>query len=158
MHRGFTLSELLIALAILGVIAMFSIPKILTSHMHVEHNAALKEAVSAVSQACLEHKRLNRQNANTDAQDYIQYLNYVRYDTVSLIDDSTLGGSRSCAEPCTFLHNGSALRFNGEAYLGTQTTNAVLIEFDPDGIYSGITTGPGKSAQLFLYYNCRLST
>ena len=48
---GFTLSELLIALAILGVLATFVIPKILTGQANSQKFAVLKESISAYSEA-----------------------------------------------------------------------------------------------------------
>jgi prepilin-type N-terminal cleavage/methylation domain-containing protein len=48
---GFTLAELLIALAILGEIATFTIPKILSSQQNGTNKAKAKEAFSMVSSA-----------------------------------------------------------------------------------------------------------
>ena len=57
---GFTLAELLIALAILGVIATFTIPKILTSQANSQRNAIAKEVMSMISGA---HQQLKSNNA-----------------------------------------------------------------------------------------------
>ena len=46
--HGFTLSELLIALGILGVIATFTIPKILNSQANSQKTAVFKEAIATV--------------------------------------------------------------------------------------------------------------
>ena len=48
-QKGFTLSELLIALAILGLIATFTIPKILQSTQTQSRDAVLKETVATLS-------------------------------------------------------------------------------------------------------------
>lgn len=48
-HRGFTLAELLIALAILGVIATFTIPKVLNGSRNTSDISAFKEGVAAIN-------------------------------------------------------------------------------------------------------------
>lgn len=49
--HGFTLSEVLIALAIIGVVAALSLPPLLNSPQNTELNTAAKKAVSIASQA-----------------------------------------------------------------------------------------------------------
>jgi prepilin-type N-terminal cleavage/methylation domain-containing protein len=47
---GFTLAELLIALAILGVISTFTIPKLLTASANQKRNAILKECIGVIQE------------------------------------------------------------------------------------------------------------
>lgn len=47
--NGFTLAELLIALGILGVIATFTIPKLLQSQQNSEKKSVFKETIAALS-------------------------------------------------------------------------------------------------------------
>lgn len=49
-EKGFTLAELLIALGILGVIAAFTIPKILSATGQAQNTAALRDTVSILEQ------------------------------------------------------------------------------------------------------------
>lgn len=53
-QSAFTLAELLIALAILGVIATFTIPKILNSQANGQKTAVFKETIAAYNQALYE--------------------------------------------------------------------------------------------------------
>ena len=48
-HSAFTLAELLIALAILGVIGAFTIPKVMVAQQSGQRNAILKETYSALT-------------------------------------------------------------------------------------------------------------
>lgn len=50
-QKAFTLAELLIALGILGVIATFTIPKVLQSQTDARFKVSAKEAVGVVSTA-----------------------------------------------------------------------------------------------------------
>jgi prepilin-type N-terminal cleavage/methylation domain-containing protein len=156
---GFTLAELLIALAILGIIATFTIPKVLQSQQDGRYKAIAKEAASAISGAYSAYQLQNTQTATTKAADLLPYMNYVTLDTASSIDlDQTLTTiSCSGTAPCAKLHNGAALMATDDCFRGTASTNAVFFILDPDGkVTDGTTNGPGKSLSLVLYSNGRL--
>jgi prepilin-type N-terminal cleavage/methylation domain-containing protein len=157
---GFTLAELLIALALLGVVATFTIPKVLQSQQDQSYKAKAKEAAGSIAAAYSILKQNNLLTSNTRPVDLTPYLNYTSVDTSTSIDWVQTAGSLSCTatEPCYKLHNGGTLRFMDVYFSGTGTTNAIYFDFDPDGVNSGSTSGPGKSVEFVLYYTGRLTT
>jgi len=164
-HAGFTLAELLIALAILGVIATFTIPKILTAQQDTQQKAIGKEVAGMFSGAYEAYKQQNNGSVpiTTTAWHLTPYMNYVRVDTASTIDRSYNDGTIDCSitYPCLRLHNGAALLFDpgsGGEIGNTAATNALYLYVDPDGISNPSNTGPGKSVVFWLYYNGRLTT
>jgi prepilin-type N-terminal cleavage/methylation domain-containing protein len=160
MKRGFTLAELLIALAILGVIATFTIPKVLQSQQDSRFKAFAKETAATISAAYQAYKLKTAPTASTKSIDLVAYMNYVKFDTSTTIDGQQGEWGWACDNtyPCILLHNGGMLHINDDAFNGTGSTNAIAFQFDPDGKYSNNTTGPGKSVQFMLYYNGMLRT
>jgi prepilin-type N-terminal cleavage/methylation domain-containing protein len=161
--KGFTLAEVLISLAILGVIATFTIPKVLQSNQDQTWNATAKEAAAAFSSALYNYRNAgNSVDANTGITSITPYLNYVAIDTSgSLIDQVPGLTSLTCnaSYPCYRLHNGAVMMFNQVNTFGnTNTTNYIFSWFDPDGKYSGSTTGPGKTLGLMVYFNGKTGT
>jgi prepilin-type N-terminal cleavage/methylation domain-containing protein len=149
--KGFTLAELLIALAILGVIATFTIPKVLSSATSGQNTAIAKEAASMVSGAFSSYQLSNSIVSATTPGVLTQYMNYVATDTASALGT----GSFTCAstEPCLKLHNGGFLQYKTtDNFGGTTTTDAVLFNIDPDG------SGTIGAATIVQYANGRLTT
>ena len=157
---AFTLAELLIALAILGVIATFTIPKILDSGSSSERNSIALETVATVTGA-LQNARLDGSlSAATKMMDLTQYMNYVRLQTTGSVDDAPTYGTFSCSagnHGCTVLHNGGVLFYLTDAqpsavFGGTTATDYVTFGVDPDG------TANGQTATSFvIFYNGRLT-
>lgn len=160
---GFTLAELLIALAILGVIATFTIPKVLQAQGNQKYNAIAKEAAGTISASYDAYRLKNTPAATTRVDDLTHYMNYARTDTSGAWIDDNMNASPwqcSASEMCLRLHNGAVLGYNpGEAFAGTANTNYVRFWLDPDGgTNNGSSAGLYRSIELVLYYNGRLTS
>jgi len=158
---GFTLAELLIALMILGEIATFTIPKILTTQQSQRFNAIVKEDLASLAAA---HQLLyasGQLNSGLTSGAFSQYLNYVSIDTSSSIDDAYgYAGSQTCtaSQPCAKLANGSIIMFPNCTFGGTGANSNVVETFiDPDGRVTngGGATTDGKAVRAFVYYSGR---
>ena len=77
--RGFTLSELLVALGVLGIISAFSIPKIISSQGLATKKAQFKEAIATVSTLIRNKVDLER-NAGSNYDYFKDRINYVSLD------------------------------------------------------------------------------
>jgi prepilin-type N-terminal cleavage/methylation domain-containing protein len=161
---GFTLAELLIALAILGVIATFTIPKILSSSQNGQKIAATKEAAAMISGALLLAQQDGVITGSSHGFDLTPYMNYVSVDTSGTVIDATPGTASSVCQassPCLKLHNGGYLWFaNGPSFGGTSSLNVVEFRLDPDPTNNTTSTadGPLKAVQFTLYYNGFITT
>ena len=151
---GFTLAELLICMAILGVIATFTIPKIVQAQQNQTYTAEAKDAMAAVAGAYQVYRLQNAASTNTTFGDVTPYMNYVSADNSLWIDDVTSFGAWSCASfPCLHLHSGGVLAYEPASF---GADDFIRFWYDPDGVYSGTTNGPGKSLSFILYTNGRM--
>lgn len=156
---GFTLAELLIALAILGVVATFTIPKILVAQQSVKEKAIAKEAIAAITGAYQLYGTSNTVASSVSPKNLTPYLNYVRLDTAQTSAfDYPNGGIGDCdaASPCIYLHNGAVIQLYSNTFGGTSSTNIVWFLIDPDSSKTGSPIGGGLEAAL--YYNERVAT
>ncbi len=153
---GFTLAELLSALAILGIIATFTIPKVLIGSQNNTFKAVAKEDIAAISEAYQAYRLNNTADASTNLFHLTPYLNYVRLDTASVLDDSPGDGIASCtpSSECYRLANNSVIMIYPTSFAGTTDTNCLWFGIDPDG--KG--TGNEDSMWVALLFNGRIST
>ena len=162
MKKGFTLAELLIALLILGVIATFTIPKVLQSQQNSKKNAAAKEAASMISGAYQAYKQNNTLTSAMKPADLTPYMNYVRIKTTGDIDTYSGTNNFICTlasqDGCLILHSGGALGLYNYTFNDTASTNAIPFMFDTNTQWDGQVTGETKGVRFVLYYNGRLST
>lgn len=159
---GFTLPELLIALSILGVIAAFTIPKVLSTTSSKEKIAVAKEAAAMMKGAYAQYQLQATPTSSTGIQDLTPFYNFSEVVTSGLIDEREGLGSENCATAgrvCLKLHNGATLMyFTTVSFAGTGTNNAIWFLVDPDSTYSGSTSGEGKAVKFWLYYQGRVTS
>lgn len=157
--KGFTLAELLISLAILGIIATFTIPKVLNSSQNTTANAAAKEMIAMVSGAYQSYQLNNTITSTTAIRDLTPFMNYVRVITVTTTIDSSyqdVGDGCQAGRPCLVLHNGSVLHYdNNQSFGGTNTTNAIWAEFVESSEFKG---DRDRAIRFFMYANGRVTT
>lgn len=114
---GFTLAELLISLAILGMIATFTIPKILSSQQDQRKKAVFRETIAALSDF-LNSGNLRGDFPNGQAWEdptralLLQRLNYVSYVNLGY-SSAALGGCWNTAPGIRgfymVMHNGACV-------------------------------------------------
>jgi prepilin-type N-terminal cleavage/methylation domain-containing protein len=160
---GFTLAELLIALAILGVVSTFTIPKILASQQSSKQNAQAKEAAAMISGAFQVAKQNGLINANSLPSDLTPYMNYVAMVSDGTIIDSIPSGSTTTcnsSNPCIRLHNGGMLWFQNWYMGGPGSMYAYEMVFDTDPANNTTDTadGPLKAVQFTQYYDGFITT
>lgn len=158
-HFGFTLAELLIALAVLGVIATFTIPKVLFAQADAKNKAIAKEAAAMVSGAYQAYQMEQAPGTSTRFSNLTQYMNYVKVDNTTIVDYVPTQPTRDCSiHVCLKLHNGAILWYwdTDAPFAGTTTTDAVNFFVDPDGTSVGANSP--KAVQFFLYFNGRIAS
>jgi prepilin-type N-terminal cleavage/methylation domain-containing protein len=138
-QSGFTLTELLITLSILGVIATYTIPKLLATQQSSTYKSAAKEVCAMVAQAYAIYSYKNIPTGATRFSDLTPYMNYLSKKTTGFIDGHELEGNIDCSvTTCLKLHNGGVIRYpTSVSFSGTASTNAMSFNFDPDGELNG---------------------
>ncbi|MDX2085001.1 MAG: type II secretion system protein [Candidatus Melainabacteria bacterium] len=158
--QGFTLAELLIALAILGVIATFTIPKVLNGSQNQAKNAICKEVAATLAGAYQAYSQNTTPTASTSFANLLPYINYAKVDTSTTIDDDDVPATSttcSATRVCYRLHNGAIISPGVVGSLpsfgGTSSLHAIFLVVDPDGQYGG-----DRSATIWIYFNGRVTS
>lgn len=162
-NPGFSIAELLIALLILGEIAAFTIPKIISAQQRSQSAAKAKEVAGMIAGAYQQYARSNQITTTTTAGVFTQYMNYTSIATTGQLDDiPPWNAVYDCSSnvTCLRLHNGGMLfTRNSGRYYGTSTSHMVDYFFDPDGIRTGLAAdGPGKTVIFTVFANGRISS
>jgi type II secretory pathway pseudopilin PulG len=145
-------------LAILGVIASFTIPKVLESSTSAKYTACAKEAASMVSGAYSSFKTDVGAASTTTAGAFTSFMNYVATSTTN--NNATVPSGETAIDNCStnitclLMHNGGTLAYhNSASFGGTATTNAIYFNFDPD------STGSAAGGVTFVqYFDKRITT
>jgi prepilin-type N-terminal cleavage/methylation domain-containing protein len=159
--KGFTLAELLISLALLGVIATFTVPKVLNAQQISKNKSIGKEAAAAISEAYAAYKLNNAPNDLTSPFHLAPYLNYVTIHTSGTINQG--GGTNLCSgfggnANGYRLHNGAVLAVYNTNFRfgGTTNTHAIIFVLDPDGSCQSTMDTTYHPVYLYLYYDGKI--
>jgi prepilin-type N-terminal cleavage/methylation domain-containing protein len=167
---GFSIVELLITLAIMGLLAVFTIPPLFqvpASRSNTKYTTMAKDVTLMVVSAYERYKLVNPSvSPNMTFSHLTPYLNYLQLDlsNSSRVDGPLSGswktGSQTCGTQfvgtnrCYPLHNGGVIWICDLYSFGgiNTTTNAIWFNFDPDG------SGPAEALQIWLTYGGRIYT
>ena len=157
---AFTLTELLIALTVLGLIATFTIPKLLNNYQYSQANAIAKEAASSVNQAITAYEHSSPLATDLSVNTIFQStLGYVEKDMSSIVDSFPNGSASAtgidcAAYDCYRLHNGAMIAMDPDTRIpGNNANDAIFIFVDPDGKFSDL-----KAVAFAVYVNHRIRT
>jgi prepilin-type N-terminal cleavage/methylation domain-containing protein len=151
--KGFTLSELLVSLSVLGLIAAFAIPKVLTAVDSQATKAVGKEAISMITAAYDSLKADNNGivGKSTSATALARKMNYVST-TPAIPPTGNAAGTVAMV-----LHNGGSISFTGADSFTPVTagTEPGMMTFNVDPNGTTTTTGVG-AVTVCLGYDGRL--
>ena len=165
---GFTLTEMLIALTVLGIMATFIIPKLLNNSQHTRWNALAKESGSMFTEALLQYRQTQPVDAYTSGADIIAGINAIKRETTINVDGvpnnpgfPTYDCSNSSIY-CYRLPNGALVTTDNQGfgendlpgYAANPNQFLVWLLIDPDGK----ETGNADSLAFWMYPNGKLKT
>lgn len=150
---GFTLAEVLIALALLGIVAAFTIPKILQTSQSKQYNSIAKETLASVSEAYISLK-VDGVDGNTSLDQILAKMNVLGPDPTCTMDYLPNQIAFPIVGCSMRLKNGATLFYNPGSYFGgTTANNGIPFAVDPDGKPSAI-----KAIGFVLYFNGKTTT
>lgn len=163
---GFSLTELLVGVALLGLIAAFTIPKVLNTGGASEYMAIAKQTFAALNHAYVEYEK-EHDGVPVGAggfkpSDLTPYMNYVKFLTSGTVDGSPYNGAgwtTSCnsTNPCIDMHNGSRIYFQDRYFCTGSNNDYVAILLDPNGA-KGSADGNNDGLWMEFYYDGRVTS
>lgn len=174
---GFSLTEVVITIAIVSVLAGMAVPSIMNSANNNKRVSASKQVISLIGDAL--NDRLEA-NAINELQGFQQFVDVAGGGGMPYIRYLTAGAARTIDRPpnsivlctaagttCPFtpvaaglqavtLKSGGLLLFNSTLVFGTGLNGAIPLVFDPDGELTG--TGDRNALELWLYADGRIRT
>lgn len=147
--NGFTLAEVLITLAIIGVVATMTLPALMTNTAEQQAKSALKKGINTFTEAAqmsqaidgYDYASLNADTKNEDAQSLYGLL--ARRAAVDFgkvgVDAAGFKSSYGTGNYVMFFRDGSAISFPVNATSTTTTGAKAADEMQSDGLPYGIT-------------------
>ncbi len=148
-QKGFTLAELLIALALLGIIAAFTIPKVLQAAGTTEATAKIRETVSTLEQAYYGRQMQNQLTVGATGTLYnniVPTLNFTNASNTANVDaaGSPLNGVAG-GHPC-----GGTSGFQSGWF---QLPNGVVVTGLSSGATMSVTPAAAANTMLCIDFN-----
>jgi len=173
---GFSLTEVVITIAIVSVLAGLAVPGIMTSANNNKRISTTKQTMSLIGDALNDKLESNAVDTNAG---FAQFVNVAGGGGLSYVRYITSGAARTIDRPpnsislctagttCPFtpvaaglqaitMKNGGLLLFDSTMTFGTGVNAAIPLVFDPDGELTG--TGDRNAVELWLYSDGRLRT
>ncbi len=132
--------ELLIALVLMGTIAVFTISKVLSVTQANDYKWRVQTAASMISGAYARYQQDNTVTVGMKPSDLTPYMNYLKFISDSSVSMDAMPGSCgsgagacNASRPCVQLHNGALLRFwDAESFGSLAPGYAILFQVDAD--------------------------
>lgn len=161
-QNGFTLSEALVSIALLGVLASMLVPALTTNVGKEKLMGVSKQTATEIGRAYAIYSKNQFPTEDTTSAEIMENVGYVRKikdDSHSVqldgIEGNTEAATYTCSEetPCLLLQNGGLLMYRPDATFGATLSNAAMrFLLDPDG------SGPHTGIVFLLYFRGRVST
>jgi prepilin-type N-terminal cleavage/methylation domain-containing protein len=176
LSHGFSLTEVVITIAIVSLIAGLAVPGIMTSANNNKRLSITKQMMSLIVDALNDKVESNAVELTLGFQQFVNVtggggLQYTRYLTsgAARTIDAPPNSLALCntGSPCTFtpgtggvqaltFKNGGLLLFVSSLVFGTGANAAIPLVFDPDGEVTG--TGDRNAVEFWLYADGRIRT
>lgn len=159
MKKGFTLAEVLITLAIIGVVAALSIPSVVSNYQTMQYKTAYKKAYSDMNKAFAQAIAFNELEPRSDFYDYkaSQSEWAVMKKNFKVIKDCPAGktfscwvdADRVCTGSCTANEEGMGGVPNGGAAAFIDASGRAWAHYAPDHSIYLVDTNGDKGPNQF---------